>query len=184
MAADTANFATSKGNITVSWTGSASGGYFNRNGYVNGGGITQAALLNDFAYTNDGAPLRFTIAGLRPNHPYEISWYASDFIGPSFNFSQTTQFAATPLSDTLGSIVSVSYNSTIPITADAQARATGIWSAADGTLDITASALSGSPFNRVNGFQISETPEPATIAIWTVLGVGLAAFGLWRRWRG
>jgi hypothetical protein len=120
---------------------------------------------------------------LRPNHPYEISWYASDFIGPSFNFSQTTQFAPTPLSDTLGSIVSVSYNSTIPITADAQARATGIWSAADGTLDITASGLT-SVFNRVNGFQISETPEPATIAIWAVLGVCLAALNLWRRRRG
>jgi hypothetical protein len=170
----TATFSTAAGNITVSVN---SDHFFDRGSPTDSGAFTYGELYRDFAYNNaTGSAINFVLSGpgIVANKEYAITWYAYDSNTATDN---TVTFAATPLSNTSGSIGSVTYNGATPLVANDQFSFTGLWSATDNSLEIDATASVGS-FIRVNGFQVY-APEPSSLALFA--GAALVGFARRRR---
>jgi hypothetical protein len=152
------SYSTTEGNLAVS---DNTGQYFDRGVPTDSGSFTYGELYRDFNYTNGaGAGINYVLSGtaIHPGIQYQITWYAYDFNAIS---GTTVTFSPTALSNTAGSTGSVTYpagGSGVP-TSDNQYSFTGIWTATDNSLEITALADPGNP--RVNGFEIVALPEPS-----------------------
>lgn len=166
--------------VTVSYpvVDSSLQGFFYRGGLTNSGSFTYANLYNDFVYTN-GAPgldptIHFSISGVTPNKLYALTFYSYDNVLNSA-LSETSTF--TPIDNTTGGTGMVTYAPGTVLTSNSEFSTTIYVSSTTNTLDISASAnnqVEASDGLRVNGFTLSDVPEPSSLAAL----VGLAATGL------
>jgi hypothetical protein len=131
------------------------------------------ALLNDWFFNNTGVAKAITISDLSPNTDYTLYMYGNETNqfgqseGCRFTFGAVTQTALgaqavliPPNPWVLGKD-HVIFN----VTSDAVGQIVGTW-AGDGA------------YNRFNGMQIVEVPEPVTMSL-----LGLGALGMLRRKR-
>jgi hypothetical protein len=158
-------------------------GFFYRGGLTNSGSFTDANLYNDFVYTNGsaGSTIQLSISGVTPGKEYALTLYSYDHTLNSVS-SETNTFA--PTGNTTGGTGTVTYavDPSTPNTVDAPTYnsefSTTIYvSSTTNTLDILASANNqgdGSDGLRINGFTLSDVPEPGSLAALA----GLGAMGL------
>ena len=166
--------------VTITGAGPGLGdGMYTRGNAVDGvnAGFTYADLYNDWLF---GTTVDFSISGLVPNTPYEITLYSYD----GYFDGGATTFGAKVGSDTSGpTIVTQTIAAAGTPTANDDMAYTGTWTSTTGTLDLTASS-GATNIVRVNGFEISAitvtapVPEPSTTAL---LGLGGLALILRRR---
>jgi hypothetical protein len=177
---------TMHGGIKVTTTGL----FFNRadgpggTGYTNGAAFSYENLLDDFAYAGPfdkvgSAPVTLTFEGLIPTQQYLIQiWSADYFTVPTTpTFAQQIKTTYTPFVGTGDEFSSVFSRVQNPTTND-QFSGTGlITSDNTGKIVLRISAkpndgYTGAVFTRLNGLSLQAVPEPASIAVWSALGLG------------
>ena len=166
------DYFTFEGDVTVSTSATGGNqGYFDR-----GPGLSDnpptfnfAELYNDFVYDNTGGTIQFVLSGpgIKPNTDYLLTFYSFD---RDASVTSTTQFLATPGSNTTGTTGSITYVGTVDPTTDAQYSTTITARSTDNSLEIDADITAG-VFNRVNGLQVSLVPEPAGLGVLGLSGL-------------
>ena len=184
MSASPETFFTAAGDITVTISGQS--GFFSRgDGYpANSGAFTEGNLYQDFVYNNTKGTLQFDISGIAANTGYTMTWYIYDWTNTNVA-SQTDKVAAQAGSNTTGSSGNVTWttgDAAMP-TNNGEYSYTGTWQSTNTKLDIDISYVSGGlPYTRVNGFEMTATPEPSTLILLGTALLGLLAYA-WRRRR-
>ena len=163
--------------------------FFDRSpGYTNGGAFTYEDLMDDFAYAGlfaqvGNAPITLTIENLTPNYDYRTQIWSGDYFTNSPNFATQIQNTYTPTTGTGAAFSTIFSRIANPLNNDQYSGTGIIRSDATGKIVIliTASPAPGSTgdtFTRLNGLSLEAVPEPATIAVWSLLGIGAAiAYG-------
>ena len=137
-------------------------------------GNPMSDLLRDFGFENDASSVTFDLAGLLPDTEYFVSVYGYDGAG---NGGTTTDYfqdmvGGTPLGTTVN-------NGPNPDLSEASFFVT---SDALGGISLIANQRAGTPnIILFNGLSISQVvPEPTSIMLWSLIGLGLAGLGLFR----
>ncbi len=157
---------------TPSFANGGGSGFFTRAGVTNSGSFTEAALYQDFFYSQNnsfgGNPsATIEISGLIPHVQYGITFYTYDQSitiegsnPPSTPF--TTSFVGTGATSGTGTVASYVPN-VIP-TANEAYTSTGTYISTTGTIDILAQITSNHDFLRINGFTVTAADVRALVA--------------------
>lgn len=163
--------------------------FFDRpGGYTNGGAFTYEDLMDDFAYAGafaqvGNAPITLTIENLIPNYDYRTQIWSGDFFTTNPSFATQIQNTYTPTTGTGAAFSTTFSRITNPLTNDQYSGTGIIRSDATGKIVILITAApapgsTGDTFTRLNGLSLDAVPEPATIAVWSLLGLGaVIAYG-------
>ena len=149
---------------------------------LDGGGLTFGELYRDYAFRNDNGTITVEIDGLVADELYELTWYIYDRNNGDTPFGTISPDDA---GNTTGDILTWFYDGNLDPVSDDQYAFTGIWSSSDTSLEFDITGTSGNRV-RVNGLELRPVlaevvPEPASIALWFLLGLGLVGYGFLRR---
>ena len=181
----TRSFATTLGTLDVTVSGHQTGvvgGFFDRGVPADSGGFTFGELYRDYAFRNDNGTITVEIDGLEADTLYELTWYIYDRNNGDTPFGTIGPDDA---GNTTGDILTWFYDGNLDPVSDDQYAFTGIWSSSDTNLEFDITGTSGDRV-RINGFELRPVlaevvPEPASIALWSLVGIVLAGYGFLRR---
>jgi hypothetical protein len=124
--------------------------------------LYEDALINNLDL-NDGSGLNLSIQGVAPNTPYRLKLWS--YNAENAFYATPTSFGPKSASNTAGTTGSVTQFATpLPTTLNDYST-TIVVSSTTNTLDIHAASTSNFGGTRLNGFALSEIPEPSTLML-------------------